>query len=306
MTAGIRFDGVSKYYGPVLGIADISFELSEGVHGLLGANGAGKSTILKLSAGLIDANRGRVEVLGGAPRSSLRTRARIGICPDVDQFYERMSGFAWVQFMARFFGYSKREARKRAEERMDEVGMTHAMHRPLASYSKGMRQRTKLARALIADPEVLLLDEPMTGLDPIARNEMVTILRNLGSTGRCVLVSSHILKEVEAMTERMLLIHQGRLLAEGSVDEIRQQLDQWPHRIELRAEDPRGLAALLLQEGHAQSIEIDGDRLILETGMAEAFYSRLTELGSQPEYRVQSLRALDEGFEAVFDYLVKR
>jgi ABC-2 type transport system ATP-binding protein len=306
MSAPLQFARVSKWYGPVLGISEVEFDVDGGVYGLLGMNGAGKSTILKLASGLLSCNLGEVRVFGGDPSRSLAVRRRIGLCPEIDSFYERMSGLQWVRHMAVLAGVARRDAKKRAEELMELVGMQEALHKKIGSYSKGMRQRTKLARALAQDPELLLLDEPMTGLDPVARRDMVELVRRLGSEGRTVLVSSHVLSEVEAMTSRILLIHRGRLLAEGSVSEIREQLDDWPHRVEVRSGRARQIAKELAAYEGVLSLSIDGERVAVETEGVAAFLERVQELAADPSNEVEGVRPLDEGLEAVFRHLVDK
>ena len=306
MSVALRFERVSKWYGPVLGISEVAFEVREGVHGLLGMNGAGKSTILKLASGLLSSNLGDVTVFGGDPSRSLATRRRLGLCPEIDRFYERMRGVDWVRHMAILAGVPRRDCRRRAEELMELVGMQHAMHKRIGGYSKGMRQRTKLARALAHDPEILLLDEPMTGLDPVARKDMVELVRRLGDEGRTVLVSSHVLSEVESMTSRILLIHRGRLLAEGSVAEIRAQLDDWPHRYEVRTPRARALAAQIAGFEGVLALEVGEDRLEIEAEGIGSFLQKLQGLAADPEQEIDAVRPLDEGLEAVFQHLVQR
>ncbi len=306
MSTILRLQKVSKWYGPVLGISEVSFDVVPGVYGLLGMNGAGKSTILKLAAGLIHTNLGTVEVLGESPWSSTSVRGSIGFCPDVDQFYERMSGLAWVTHMAGLMGLPSSKAKQRAEELLATVGMTARQNDAIGSYSKGMRQRTKLARALVNDPKLLLLDEPMTGLDPVARRDMTVLLKQLGEQDRAIIVSSHVLSEVESVTTRMLLIHQGRLLAEGTAKDIRGQLDTWPHRVQIDTPKARELGAKLVQLEGVVSVEFFSNRVLIETGMLSDFYDHLTDLASDPALEVQSVHQVDEGLEAVFRYLVKR
>ncbi len=306
MSVALRFEKVSKWYGPVLGISEVGFEIQEGVHGLLGMNGAGKSTILKLASGLLSSNLGQVTVFGGDPSRSLGTRRSLGLCPEIDRFYERMRGVDWVRHMAVLAGVPWRHCRRRAEEMMELVGMQQAMHKRIGGYSKGMRQRTKLARALAHDPELLLLDEPMTGLDPVARQSMVELVRRLGEEGRTVLVSSHVLSEVEAMTERILLIHRGRLLAEGSVSEIRAQIDDWPRRYEIKTPLARSLAAKVAGFEGVLAIEIAEDGLEVEAEAVGSFLHMIQGLAADPSHQICAVCPLDEGLESVFQHLVQR
>lgn len=304
MSAALEFQKVSRWYGQVLGVSDISFRIESGVVGLLGMNGAGKSTLMKLASGLMAPSIGSVATFGAPPARSLDVRRRIGFCPDVDRFYERMSGVAWVVHMARLAGVPNAQAR--AIEALERLGMTDRMFRKIGGYSKGMRQRTKLARALVNGADLLLLDEPLNGLDPVGRHEMITLIRELGDEGRSVLVSSHVLHEVQAMTDRLLLIHQGRLLAEGKVSEIRDQIRERALQIEVRARASRALARELVAEDYVEGIDLKDDRVIARVHDAARFFDRIGELGCDPEIGIQAVVPLDADLEAVFGYLVRK
>ena len=204
---------VAKWYGPVIGLVDVSVEIEQGVTGLLGPNGAGKSTFLKLVAGQLRPSTGEVRVLGHDPFRTPAVFRKVGFSPEPDAFYEDMTGLGFVRFLTRLRGFSPSEAGRRAEEAVEQVGLTEAAHKRIGAYSKGMRQRIKLAQALAHDPEILILDDPLTGLDPVARRRIVELVRELGEQGRTILISSHVLHEVEAMTPRIVLLHQGRVLA---------------------------------------------------------------------------------------------
>lgn len=303
MSVALEFDRVSKWYGVVLGISDVSFRISGGVIGLLGVNGAGKTTLMKLAAGILPPGLGTIRVFGHAPYVSLAVRRRIGLCPDVDRFYESMSGLGWVTFMAKLYGLP--DAKSRARTVLERLGMADKMHKKIGGYSKGMRQRIKLARSLVHDADLLLLDEPLNGLDPVGRHEMVELIQRLGSEGRAVLVSSHILSEVEQMTDNLLLIHQGRVLAEGRIEEIRDQLADRAHLVEVRAADLRGLASDMIQLGSVEGVEVGEERIVVRVRDANPFFAAITELGAGGRHGVRSVVPLDAGLEAVFDYLVK-
>lgn len=303
MTVPLEFSRVSKWYGSVLGISDVSFSVESGVVGLLGINGAGKTTLVKLASGLLQPSLGDVRIFGESPAAKPDIRRRIGLCPDVDRFYEGMSGLAWVQFMAQLAGVAN--ARAKAAECLDRLSMSDAMHKRIGGYSKGMRQRTKLARALVTDADLLLFDEPLNGLDPVGRHDMVQLIHQLGSEGKAVLVSSHVLAEVEQMTKSLLLIHQGRVLAQGTIEEIRNQLEDRAHVVELRARDLRALGSRLFAQGSVEGVEADGDRLVVRVRDQEAFCADITELGSDVSIGLEAVVPLDAGLEAVFDYLVR-
>jgi ABC-2 type transport system ATP-binding protein len=304
MTAILQFERVSKWYGVVLGVSDVSFSVPQGVVGLLGVNGAGKSTLMKLASGLLRPGLGQVRVFGASPATDRDVRRRIGLCPDVDRFYEDMSGLAWVTFMAKLFGVPN--AKGRAAEVLARLGMAEHMRKKIGSYSKGMRQRAKLARALATEAELLLLDEPLNGLDPVGRHEMVELIGELGREGKAVLVSSHVLSEVEQMTQNLLLIHQGRVLAEGRIEDIREQLQDRAHLVEVRAKDPRALAARLIRQAAVEGVDVEAERVVVKVHDAAAFFDEITTAGADPEIGVEALVPLDAGLEAVFDYLVKR
>lgn len=302
--SALVFERVSKWYGQVLGISDISFGIDSGVVGLLGVNGAGKSTMMKLASGLLRPSIGDVRVFGGAPSTSLEVRRRIGFCPDVDRFYEGMSGVAWVAHMAKLAGVS--DARKRAREVLERLGMEERMQRKIGGYSKGMRQRTKLARALVVGAELLLLDEPLNGLDPVGRHEMIELIKSLGAEGRSVLVSSHVLHEVQAMTDRLLLIHQGRLLAEGRVSEIREQLSNRALQVEVCSAAPRKLARELIGHECIEGVGVEDARVVARVRQSTPFFELIVELGCDPALSIDSVRPLDANLESVFSYLVRK
>jgi len=306
MTAPIEFVRASRWYGPVMALNDVSTVLPPGVTGLLGPNGAGKSTFLKLAAGQLAPNQGSVHVMGQPAWGTPGLFHHVGLCPETDAFWERMTGEQFLTALLRLNGYDAAECRRRALAALEQVGLSEARGRKLGGYSRGMRQRAKLAQALAHDPQVLLLDEPLTGMDPLHRRRVVDLVRRLGREGRTVLVSSHVLHEVEAMTRRVLLIHNGRILAEGQVDEIRDLLDQHPLTIALRARDARLLARRLIAQPGLTSLAFgaDGEWLTVQTARPDEFYGGLHEAAE--EAGVQELYATDDNLESVFRYLVPR
>jgi ABC-2 type transport system ATP-binding protein len=305
MTEAVRFEHVSKWYGQVIGLSDVSFSLEPGVTGLLGANGSGKSTLIKLACGLLSPSLGEVSVLGLSPVDSLGVRRRIGLAADVDRFYESMTARQFVAGMIRLSGFSRRESLARAESSLVQFGLGEALDRRIGGFSKGMRQRTKLAQATAHEPDVLLLDEPLNGMDPLGRKDTIDLVRRLGEQGKTVLVSSHVLHEVEAMTPRILLIHESRLLAEGTVREIRALMEDRPSRVRIACTDARSLAPKLVAHPAVESVVFhDGSIEVLATKAGE-FFGYLTELGAQPSAGILEIESLDESLQAVFDYLVK-
>jgi ABC-2 type transport system ATP-binding protein len=308
MTAPIiEFDGVSKWYGNVIGLNKLTLRVPPGVTGLLGPNGAGKSTLLQLATGQLRPSQGTVRVLGQGVWDNPVLNRLIGLCPEQDAFYEWMTGHDFVRTCGRLSGMGRRAAQSAADRAMAAVGMTEHMHRAIRGYSKGMRQRTKLAQALVHDPRVLFLDEPLTGTDPVARRDMIEVVRSLGASGRSVLVSSHVLHEIQALTPRIVLLHRGRLVAEGHVREIRDLIDKHPHRIVLVCDAYRDLAAKL-----ATCADVDGIRflpgesaVLIETRHPDAFYARLPEL-ALVGLALREVYSEDDNLEAVFRYLVSK
>src|SRR5206468_972779 len=239
MTPLIEFDGVSKWYGNVIGLNKLTLHIPAGVTGLLGPNGAGKSTLLQLATGQLRPSQGTVRVFGRRVWDNPALNRHVGLCPEQDAFYEWMTGRDFVRTCARLTGLGRRAAAAAADRALGQVGMTEHMTRAIRGYSKGMRQRTKLAQALVHEPRVLFLDEPFTGTDPVGRHEMIEVIRGLGAAGRTILVSSHVLHEVRSLTPNIVLLHRGRLVAEGHVRQIRDLIDGHPHRIVLVCDDFR-------------------------------------------------------------------
>ena len=247
MTPVVEFDGVSKWYGNVIGLNKLTLRVGPGITGLLGPNGAGKSTLLQLATGQLRPSQGAVRVLGHPAWNNPALTRHVGLCPEQDAFYEWMTGLDFVRTCARLTGMGGREASGAAEKALARVGMTEHMGRAIGGYSKGMRQRTKLAQALVHEPRVLFLDEPFSGTDPVARRDLIEVIHGLSAAGRSVLVSSHVLHEVEALTANVVLLHRGRLVAEGNVRQIRDLIARHPHRIVLVCDDYRALAAKLVR-----------------------------------------------------------
>jgi ABC-2 type transport system ATP-binding protein len=308
MTPIIEFDGVSKWYGNVIGLNKLTLAIPAGVTGLLGPNGAGKSTLLQLATGQLRPSQGTVRVLGQDVWDNPALNRVIGLCPEQDAFYEWMTGHDFVRTCARLSGMSRREATDAADRAMDRVGMTENMNRAIRGYSKGMRQRTKLAQALVHEPRVLFLDEPLTGTDPVARRDLIDVVRGLGAAGCSVLVSSHVLHEVQALTPRVVLLHRGRLVAEGHVREIRGLIDTHPHRIVLVCDKYRELAARLSACNDVNGIKfLDRESAILvETRQPGTFYARLPGLALSDGMGLREVYSEDDNLEAVFKYLVSK
>lgn len=303
----IQADHLSKWYGQISGLNDISVNVPPGVTGLLGPNGAGKSTFMKLITGQLTPSKGSVRVLGEPIWGNPALYARIGFCPEQDAFYERMTGLEWVIALVRLHGCSEPEATHLAERALAEVDLTDAAQKKIGAYSKGMRQRVKLAQAIVHDPDLLILDEPLSGMDPLGRRRTMKLIREWARRGKSVLVSSHILHEVEAMTSDILLINNGRIVAEGNVHQIRALIDTHPHTVYIRASDPRGLARELLTQDDVISLRFQDGALVVETGTPDLFYARLTALVAGGRCGVvDEMISPDDNLQAVFQYLVTR
>jgi len=299
-----RFDGVAKWYGRVIGLVDVSVEIGPGVTGLLGPNGAGKSTFLKLLTGQLAPSQGRVRMLDTDPFRTPSLFRRVGFMPEQDAFYEEMSGTAFVRYLVRLHGYGAAEARERADRAIARVGLTAAAGRKIRTYSKGMRQRIKLAQAIAHDPEVLILDEPLGGMDPVARRATMDLVAEFAGADGTVIVSSHVLHEVEAMTSQVLLLHQGRALAWGTKEEIRATIHRYPHKILLRSPHARELARDVLALAGVVGVHLEEGALHVQTVEPEAFYDRLAGLVVDDGRKVEALEAEDVTLDAIFDYLI--
>jgi ABC-2 type transport system ATP-binding protein len=297
---------VSKWYGQVIGLNDVSVHVPAGITGLLGPNGAGKSTFMKLITGQLHPSKGELTVLGERIWNNPALYFRIGFCPEQDAFYERMTGLEWVSALVRLNGLGEKDANDAAARALATVDLSDAAGKKIGAYSKGMRQRVKLAQALVHDPELLILDEPLSGMDPLARRKTIRLIRDWAKQGRSVLVSSHILHEIESMTSNILLINNGRILAEGNVHQIRDLIDTHPHTVYIRAEDPRALAREFLKRADVISMRFEPGALVVETGKPDAFYSDLTDLVAGGTVgAVDEVTSPDDNLQAVFQYLVK-
>jgi ABC-2 type transport system ATP-binding protein len=298
-----EFTAVSKWYGPVIAVNDVTLDLGPGVTGLVGPNGAGKSTLIKLLTGQLRPSLGCLRVRG-VNAWSAAAKSYIGYCPDVDAFYEEMSGRAFVRLLARLHGFSSSVAARRTEDVLHQVGMHERADRPLGSYSKGMRQRIKLAQALVHAPELLVLDEPLNGVDPIGRVELVALFKQLAASGKAILLSSHILEDMDKLADRVVFLSHGRILASGSLAEIRAMLDDHPLKVRIAASSPRTLAARLLQSDLVQAVEVDHDDLLVQVRRPKSFFALLAEIVVEGDYEVERLEVLDASTQAVFDYLM--
>ncbi len=303
----IATEHLSKWYGQVSGLNDVTVTVPPGITGLLGPNGAGKSTFMKLVTGQLKASKGVVRVLGEPIWGHHALYHRIGFCPEQDAFYERMTGLAWVTALVRLNGVDGAAAEAAARNALEAVDLMDAAHKKIGAYSKGMRQRVKMAQAIAHDPELLILDEPLSGMDPIMRRRTIRLIKDWARAGKSIVVSSHVLHEVESMTSNILLINNGRILAEGNVHQIRELIDEHPHTVSIRAADPRALARALIAEVGMISLRFEPPGLVVQTARPDAFYARLTDMAASGEGGViDEVTSPDDNLQAVFKYLVKQ
>lgn len=299
-------DHLSKWYGQVIGLNDVSVTVPSGITGLLGPNGAGKSTFMKLVTGQLKPSKGTISVLGEPIWQNPALYHRIGFCPEQDAFYERMTGREWVTALVRLNGVNEADAAAMASRAIEDVELTEAADKKIGAYSKGMRQRIKMAQALAHNPELLILDEPLSGMDPIARRKSIRMIKDWGRSGKSVIVSSHILHEIESMTANILLINQGRILAEGNVHQIRDLIDEHPHTVHIRADQTRALAREFLGHDDVLSLKFEEGAVVVQTGRPDAFYARLTDLAASGAHgAIHEVTSPDDNLQAVFQYLVK-
>lgn len=307
------FEQVTKWYGSVIGVNHVSLELRGGITGLVGANGAGKSTLLRLATGQLKPTLGRVTV-HGIDAWNWQARRHVGYCPDADAFYEDMSGRQFVGAMARLCGYERAEANRRTESVLERVGMVERADRKLRGYSKGMRQRIKLAQALLHDPDVLILDEPLSGIDPIGRQELLELFLGLAKQGKCLLVSSHELEELEKLTEHVAIMARGRIAAVGTITQIRDLLEDQPLSVRIDTDRPRELAGFLVQSADVVGIDMepkmlrrDGDpvgSLVVRARNPRRFLQEFGRLVLEENLVVRRVEALDDSAHAVLGYLL--
>jgi ABC-2 type transport system ATP-binding protein len=299
------FHHVSKWYGPVIGLNEVTLELGPGITGLVGPNGAGKSTLMKLATGQLRPSLGRVTIRG-IPTWHASARRHLGYCPEADTFYEEMSGRQFVVSMARLFGYRKAEARERTEAALQRVGMVRRADRRLRGYSKGMRQRIKLAQALVHDPDLLILDEPLNGVDPLGRMELDRLFRELADQGKSILISSHQLEELERLTDRVMVVARGKMIVQGTLSAIRDLLDYQPLAIRIDSDRPRELAAALLKLPEVLGVELaDGATVIARARNPQNFFRAFNGMVLDEAHDITHLETLDSSAQAILDYLLK-
>ena len=289
------------------GISNVTARIEPGVTGLLGPNGAGKTTLMKILTGLLRADTGEARIGGQPVWDHPNLFDIVGYCPDMEKFYEQLSGLQFLAYIARLHGNPKARATALAEEGLERAGLTDASHKRIGAYSKGMRQRIKVAQAILHNPDVLILDEPLSGLDPDSRHTTAQMIHDAGQQGKTVLVSSHILHEVEEMTHRILVLNNGLLLAEGDVYEIRELIEEQPRQVQIITTARQKLSAFLVQCPEVQTIRFGEtpDELVVLTNAPDDFFTRVDHYVLDEGIPVQQICTLDENLQSVFDYLVK-
>ena len=306
MSAVIEARNLSKWYGNVLGLSDVSLGIESGITGLLGPNGAGKSTFMKLITGQMKPNIGSVTINGERTWNHFRLFARLGFCPEPDAFYEDVSGWEFLTGLLRLQGFGRAEAADRAARALEIVELAGDKDRKIRGYSRGMRQRVKFAQAIAHDPEVIILDEPFSGLDPLGKRRLIRLIKDYEGAGKTILVSSHVLPEIEAVTSRIVMIHQGKILAQGDIHMVRDLIESHPHQISVRSPQARTLAAGLVDDGSVLKMTFgaDGRSLVVETPNRDGVFGRLQSAIVARGIEVDEISSPDDNLQAVFDYLV--
>ena len=304
----VELDAVSRWYGNVLGLSRVSLSFDPGVTALLGPNGAGKSTLLKLVTGLLRPSSGNVTVHGAPPFANPDVYQKLGLVPEEEEFGARVSAIDWLEYLMRLHGFDEHEARARAGQALSDVRLERESDRRVTAFSRGMKQRLRIAQAMAHDPEILVLDEPLTGLDPVGRREVIGWIRDWGARGKTVLVSSHILHEVELMTREVVLMTAGKVMASGNIHEIRGLMDAHPHHILISTPEPRKLAGHLLEQEDLHSISFSEalSQVKLETREPDRFYKLLADYVIEGDAVIDEISSPDDNLEAVFHYLVEK
>ncbi|MCH1527382.1 MAG: ABC transporter ATP-binding protein [Candidatus Poseidoniaceae archaeon] len=303
-TPVILFDRVSKTYGRISALGGVSLGISGGVTGILGMNGAGKSTMFKLMMGKIKPSSGAIRLFGTDPWKNPAPYSRIGFVPEHEKLYDWMTALDFVTTFARLHGMTRDEATKEAERVLSFVSLDEVMHKRIGQFSKGMRQRVKIAHALVNDPELIILDEPLQGCDPLARTTIMNVIKELGAMGRTVLVSSHILHEIERITEQIVILHRGRVLALGNSHAIREMLDQHPHKILLDCEKPRELAKSIIDIDEVTGMSFSNpEKLLIETKHLGEVHQKLPQIIIDSGEKVTGIDNPDDDLQSILLYL---
>lgn len=306
MNPVIEVKNLSRWYGNVLGLSDVTLQIESGITGILGPNGAGKSTFLKLITGQIKPNIGTVSVDGQTVRNNHALFVKIGFCPEQDCFYEELTGWQFLTGLLSLYLLSPAEVRDRAEKALEIVELTQDKDRVIRSYSRGMRQRIKVAQAIAHEPEIMILDEPLNGLDPLSRRKIIKLIKSYKEEGKTIIVSSHVLPEIEAMTKKIILIHQGKIFAQGDIHYIRDLIETHPHIVSIKCSHPRKLASKFVDKEFVLKVHFSSvdSSLLVETNNRDEFFAMLPDIFVEGDIEVQEITSPDDNLQAVFDYLI--
>src|SRR6266436_5271400 len=302
----IIFDDVSKFYGEILGVNRVNLQMAPGITSLVGPNGAGKSTLMNLMTGLLRPTRGSVKLLGIPTDQPDQLFRKVGYCTQFDSFPRGLTGREFISSFLLVHGYDKRKAAELTVTALQQVSLLPAADRKVAAYSKGMRQRIRLAQAIAHQPSVLILDEPLNGLDPMVRAETIALFRKLATDGLHVIISSHILHEVDMMSDRVILLNNGYVVAEGNIHGVRDEMEEHPMQILIRCDQPAKLAAYVFAQDHVVEARLHEDRrgLFVKTRDADRFYLLLNEVVADGEINIESVAPVDDDLSAVYQYLI--
>ena len=301
----IIFENVSKFYGEVLGVNRVNLSIAPGITSLVGPNGSGKTTLMNLMTGLIQPSRGSISVLGLSPGEPEQFFREVGYCTQFDSFPKGLTGYQFVYSFLRLYGCPHAEADNLAWRAIERVGLVDAAHRKIAGYSKGMRQRIKLAQATCHGPSVLVLDEPLNGLDPLVRAETIALFKTLAQEGMHVIISSHILHEVDAISDQVILLSNGYVVAEGQIRGVRNEMQEHPMQILIRCSKPGELASKVFLQEHVVEAQIhkDGKGLLVKTRDADRFYLMLNHIAMNG-INIESVTPADDDVNSVYEYLI--
>jgi ABC-2 type transport system ATP-binding protein len=305
-TNEIVFDNVSKFYGEVLGVNRVHLAIPPGITSLVGPNGSGKTTLMNLVTGLLQPSDGSITVCGVPPAEPEKLFRQVGYCTQYDSFPKGFTGRQFIYSYLRVHGHGHAEAQTRTEKALDAVSLTEAASRRVAGYSKGMRQRIKLAQAISHEPSILVLDEPLNGLDPMARVEIIDLFQKQAEAGRHVIISSHILHEVDLISDRVILLNEGYVIAEGDIRGVRSEMEKHPLQIMIRCDNPSLLASRMFDKDSAVEVQIHEDKrgLLIRTRDADRFYLILNRVIMDDNIRVEAVAPADEDVHAVYEYLI--
>lgn len=302
----IVFDNVSKFYGEILGVNRVNLQIAPGITSLVGPNGAGKSTLMNLMTGLLRPTRGSITLLGIPTDQPERLFRKVGYCTQFDSFPRGLTGREFLISFLLVHGYDRKRANELSQQALERVNLVEAADRKVAGYSKGMRQRIRLAQAIAHEPLVLILDEPLNGLDPMVRAETIALFRKLAAEGLHLIISSHILHEVDMMSDRVVLLNNGYIVAEGNIHGVRDEMEDHPMQILIRCDRPAQLASYVFAQNHVVEAKLHDDRrgLFVKTRDADGFYLLLNRAVADGEVNVESVAPVDDDMSAVYQYLI--